>query len=145
MDYESFNQIIVAHRNSIIFIGISVLIFVIIGIVAVEIYVRGNLNFQYIKFNKLKFSPTLLMLIPLILVIVYFPIKIYQCNYDIDNLSYESYVGEVEYSESSVKLVDDKLSVFVGKYHEIVPRGITYGLVIYSEKSHVIVFYEAQN
>lgn len=145
MDYESFNQIIVAHRNSIIFIGISVFIFVIIGIVAVEIYVRGNLNFQYIKFNKLKFSPTLLMLIPLILVIVYFPIKIYQCNYDIDNLSYESYVGEVEYSESSVKLVDDKLSVFVGKYHEIVPRGITYGLVIYSEKSHVIVFYEAQN
>lgn len=145
MDYESFNQIIVSHRNSIIFIGISVLIFVIIGIVAVEIYVRGNLNFQYIKFNKLKFSPTLLMLIPLILVIVYFPIKIYQCNYDIDNLSYESYVGEVEYSESSVKLVDDKLSVFVGKYHEIVPQGITYGLVIYSEKSHVIVFYEAQN
>ena len=144
MDYDVFNQLVNQHKNSMILIGILVLIFVIIGFFVVEFYVRQALECQYFEFGKMKISPTLLMIIPLMFVVIYFPIKVYECDYDINNMSYEIYVGEVEYSESSVKLRDEGISIFVGKGHEICPRGINYGKVVYSSKSHVIVYFEYQ-
>ena len=145
MDYNSFNQLVLDHRNSMIFIGILVLVFVLIGMFIVEFYVRRKLDCPYFEIGILKISPTLVMLIPLIFVLIYFPNKIQQCNYDIHNSSYETYIGEVEYSESSVKLIDDNISIFVGKGHEIVPSGKHYGKIIYSSKARVIVSYEPQN
>ena len=145
MDYSSFSQIVVNHRNSIILIGILVLLFIIVGLFVVELYVRRKLECPYFSLGKLKFSPTLLMLIPLIFAFVFFPVKIYQCNYDLKHNAYETYVGFVEYSESSVKLTDKNTSIFVGKGHEIVPDGKNYGKVVYSTKSHVIVFFESGN
>lgn len=145
MDYNSFNQLVLDHRNSMIFIGILVLVFVLIGMFIVEFYVRRKLDCPYFEIGILKISPTLVMLIPLIFVLIYFPNKIQQCNYDIHNSSYETYIGEVEYSESSIKLIDDDVTIFVGKGHEIVPQGNSYGTVIYSTKSHVVVFYASDD
>lgn len=75
----------------------------------------------------------------------FFPVKIYQCNYDVTYASYEIYTGAVEYSESSIKLIDEGITIFVGKGHEIVPRGNSHGTVVYSTKSHVVVFYVSDN
>ena len=144
MEYQSFNQLVIEHRNSMILIGALVLIFVIIGVLVVELYVRRELDCRYFKIKSLKISPTMIMLIPLLFVVIYFPIKVYQCNYDVKNESYETYIGEIEYSESSVKLNNENRTFFVGKGHEIVPPGISYGMVVYSTKSHVIVFYESK-
>ena len=143
MEYSRFNQLVVEHRNSMILIGAVVLACVVVGLLVVEFYVRRKLDCPYINIGKLKFSPTWLMLIPLLLTLIYFPMKVCQCNHDINNSAYETYVGNVEYSESSVKLVDESISFFVGKGHEIVPPGKGYGKVIYSRKSRVIVYYES--
>lgn len=142
MEYDRFNQLVAEHRNSMVFIGVSILVFVAIGFLVVEFYVRRELDCPFFNIGKLRFSPTLLMGIPLIFVLIYFPIKVHQCNYDINNLNYETYVGEVEYSESSVKLMDNGISIFVGKGHGIIPQGNGYGKLIYSQKSHVVVYYE---
>lgn len=142
MEYNRFNQLVVAHRNSMILIGVLVLLFIIIGSFVVKLFFGKELS--CLKIGKIKISPIFFMLIPLILAIVFFSVEVYKCNYDIDNLSYETYIGEVEYSESSVKLIDINVSIFVGKWHEICPRGNSYGMVIYSTKSHVIVFYQEQ-
>lgn len=143
MDYNHFNQIVIEHRNSMILIGIVSLVFVITALLVVEFYVRRELDCSYFSIGKIKFSPTLLMLIPLIFVFIFFPIQIYQCNYDVAHSSYETYTGSVKYSESSVKLIDEDISIFVGKGHEIVPEGESYGMVVYSTKSHVVVFYKS--
>lgn len=145
MEYEFYNQLVVEHRNSMILIGILVFVFVVIGFFVVEFYVRKKLDCPYFNIGKLKFSPTLLMLIPLIFVLIYFPTKVYQCNYDINNFAYETYVGDLEYSESSVKLRDINVTVFVGKGHEIIPKGSGYGMVVYSQEAHVVVYYEPLN
>ena len=145
MDYRQFNSIVIEHRDSIIIIGIIILICIIICTLFIEFYVRYKLDCPYFEIGKFKFSPTLLMLIPFILVITYFPIRVSLCNYDVNNLSYETYIGEVEYSESSIKLIDANISIFVGKGHEIVPQGNHYGMVIYSTKSHVVVLYEPRS
>ena len=126
-------------------IGIVSLVFVLIALLVVEFYVRRELDCPYFAIGKIKFSPTLLMLIPLIFVLVFFPIRIYQCNYDVAHTSYATYTGPIEYSESSVKLRDEDITIFVGKGHEIVPNGESYGTVVYSTKSHVIVFYKSDN
>lgn len=143
MDYNHFNQIVIEHRNSMMVIGIASLVFVIAALLVVEFYVRRELDCLYFSIGKIKFSPTLLMLIPLIFVLVFFPTQIYQCNYDVAHSSYKTYTGPVEYSESSVKLTDEDISIFVGKGHEIVPEGESYGTVVYSTKSRVVVFYES--
>lgn len=145
MEYELFNQYIVAHRNSIIIIGVLILIFAIIGVLVVELYVRRELGCMFFKVKNCKISPTLLMIVPIIMIFIYFPLEIYKCNYDIQNCSYEEYIGEVEYSSSSVKFNNPKWSVFVGKGHEIVPAGKHYGKVVYSTKAKVIVSYEEIN
>ena len=145
MDYNRFNQIVIEHRNSMISIGIVSLVFVLAALLVVEFYVRRNLECPYFTIGKLRFSPTLLMLIPLIFILIFFPIQIYQCNYDVTYTSYETYNGPVEYSESSIKLIDDDVTIFVGKGHEIVPQGNSYGTVIYSTKSHVVVFYASDD
>lgn len=145
MEYDHFNRIVSEHKNSMILIGILVLLFVIIGLLVIEFYVRRKLDCPYFTIGKIRFSPTLLMLIPLFFVIVYFPVKISQCNYDINNSAYESYTGIVEYSESSIKLTDEDITIFVGKGHEIVPQGINYGTVLYSQKARVVVFYQPDN
>ena len=145
MEYERFKQLVVEHRNSMILIGTLVLVFIMIGFFIVEFYVRRRLDCSYFIVGKFKFSPTLLMLVPLILVLIYFPTKVYQCNYDINNSVYETYIGDVEHSESSVKLEDVDLTIFVGKGHEIIPKGSSYGMVVYSQKAHVLVYYEELN
>ena len=144
MDYYHFNQLVLEHRNSMIAIGIVILTFITIGIFVVEFYVRRKLDCPYFQIGNFEISPTWFMIVPLVFVLIYFPIKIEQCNYDINNSSYEEYVGEIEYSESSVKLIEDNISIFVGKGHEIVPRGTHYGKIIYSSKARVIVSYEPQ-
>lgn len=143
MEYELFSKTVIQHRNSMILIGILVLVFVIVGTLIVEFYVRRELDCPYFKIKNIRFSPTLLMALPIIFTLIYFPIEIYKCNYDIQYSSYEEYIGEVEYSSSSVKLKNCNLSVFVGKGHEIIPLGKHYGKVIYSTKANVIVYYES--
>lgn len=145
MDYNHFNEIVIEHRDSMILIGIVALVFVLAALLVVEFYVRRELDCPYFTIGKLKFSPTLLMLIPLIFILVFFSIQIYQCNYDVTHTSYETYTGAVEYSESSIKLIDENTTIFVGKGHEIVPRGSSYGTVVYSTKSHVVVFYTSDD
>ena len=145
MDYNRFNQIVVEHRNSMILIGIISLVFVLVALLVVEFYVRRKLDCPYFTIGKLRFSPTLLMLIPLIFILIFFPVKIYQCNYDVTYASYETYTGTVEYSESSIKLIDEGITIFVGKGHEIIPQGNSHGTVVYSTKSKVVVFYVSDN
>ena len=130
------------ERDSIFLSGIIILICVIIGTLFVEFYVRSKLDCPYFTIGKFEFSPTLLMLIPFILTITVVSVKLHQCNYDVNNSSYETYIGDVEYSETNIRLIDADISIFVGKYSDIVPRGKSYGKVIYSTKSHVIVLYE---
>ena len=142
MNYELFNQTVIEHRNTLILIGVLVLLFVIIGTFVIEFYVRRSLDCQFFEIGKLKFSPTLLMVIPVIFILIFFPTKIYQCNKDIEEMAYVEYVGEVKYSESSVKLIGEDLSFLVGKGHEKVPQGTSDGKVVYSKRSKVIVFYE---
>ena len=72
MDYNRFNQIVVEHRNSMILIGIISLVFVLAALLVVEFYVRRNLDCPYFTIGKLRFSPTLLMLIPLIFILIFF-------------------------------------------------------------------------
>ena len=145
MDYNRFNQIVIEHRNSMILIGIVSLVFVLAALLVVEFYVRRNLGCPYFAIGKFRFSPTLLMVIPLIFILVFLPVQIYQCNYDVTHTSYETYTGSVEYSESSIKLIDEDITIFVGKGHEIVPQGNSYGTIIYSTKSHVVVFYSSDD
>ena len=143
MNYNLFKDIILEHRNSLIIIGVIFLIIIIVTALVIEIYVRGELKFEYFQFKKIKFSPTLLLIIPLIFGIIYFSFDIANCNKDIQDNSYETYIGECEYTSTSVKLKDLNLSIYVGKGHEIVPRGINYGKCIYAKHSKVIVFFES--
>ena len=142
MDYGLFNQTVIEHKNTLILIGVLVLLFTIIGTLVIEFYVRRSLNCQFFEIGKIKFSPTLLMIIPIVLILIFFPTKLYQCNKDVEETAYVEYVGQVKHSESSVRLIDDDLSFFVGKGHEKVPKGTNYGKVIYSKRSKVIVYYE---
>ena len=142
MNYELFNQTVIEYRNTLILIGVLVLLFTIIGVLVIELYVRRSLECQFFEIGKLKFPPTLLMIIPIIFILIFFPTKIQQCNKDIEETAYVEYVGRVKYSESSVKLTDVDLSFFVGKGHEKVPQGTNDGKVIYSKRSKVIVYYE---
>lgn len=142
MNYQLFNKTVTEHRNSLILIGVIVFIFAIIGVFVVEFYVRRELDCKYFEIKNFKIAPTILMVIPIIAILVYFPVKIVQCNRDVKNLAYEEYIGEVEYSSSSVKFHDADFSVFVGKGHEIVPAGKHYGKVVFSRESRVIVYYE---
>lgn len=143
MDYELFNQTVIEHKNMLILFAILTLIFIIFGALVIEFYVRRSLDCQFFKIGKLKFSPTLLMIIPIVFVVLLYSIKIYQCNKDIKEAAYLEYVGTIEYSGPSVKLTDNDLSIFVGKGYEKVPRGISIGKVIYSKRSKVIVYYNS--
>lgn len=142
MNYDLFNQTVIEHRNTLILIGVLVLLFTIIGTLVIEFYVRRSLDCQFFEIGKLKLSPTLLMVIPIIFILLFFPIKMYHCNKDIEEMTYVEYVGQVKYSASSVKLTDAGLSFFVGKGYEKIPQGLSDGKVIYSKRSKVIVYYE---
>lgn len=142
MDYELFNKTVIEHRNTMILIGIVVLLFAIIGALVIEFYVRRTLDCRFFEIGRFKFSPTLLMIIPIIFILIFFPTKLYQCNMDVEETTYMEYVGQIKYLESSVKLIDDDLSFFVGKGQEKVPKGTSYGRVIYAKRSKVIVYYE---
>ena len=141
MDYELFNKIVAEHRNSLVLMGALTLTFILIGILIIEFYVQRSLGCKFFKIGKLKFSPTWLMIIPAMAVLIFYPIKIYECNADIKESAYTEYIGNVEYAAPSVKFLDKDLSIFVGKGHEIVPAGKNYGKVIYSKRSKVIVYY----
>ena len=141
MEYEKYNAIVLEHRNSLILIGVLVIAFCIIGALVIEFYVRRKLGCRYFNIKKWRFSPTAIMLLLLIAAILCFSIQIHKCDLDVSNESYDVYIGEVEYSSSSVK-IKDKFSVFVGKYFEIIPRGKHTGKCIYSHNAHVIVYWE---
>ena len=141
MNYDLFNQIVSNHKNSLLIMGIITLICAIVAVLIVEIYVRGSLGIRYFNLFKIKFSPTLLLLPVIALILIIYSIKIYQCNSDMINQSYEEYVGNIEYTASSVKF-DNGLNVFVGKGNDIVPYGRHYGRVILSSKAKVIVSFE---
>lgn len=142
MKYEEFNRIVTEHRNSIIIIGIIVLVMCLVAIIIVEFYVRRHLDCKFFTIRSIKFSPTLLMIIPLIAIVIYFPIEINKCNVDLNQELYTEYVGQIEYSSSSVKFKDENFTVFVGKGFELIPRGENYGRCIYSSNSKVIVYWE---
>ena len=143
MNYEHFNRIVIEHRNTLVLIGILVLLFALLGVLAVEFYVKKELNCKCFKLGKIRISPTSLMLIPILVILIIFPMKIIKCNLDIKETSYEEYVGKIEYSSSSVKFHNADFSVFVGKGHEVVPPGTHKGKVIISQRSKVIVYYES--
>ena len=144
MNYQNFNKVVFEHRNSLILIGALIILFAIVGIVTVEVYVRKILNCKSFEIFNFKFSPTLLIIIPIIISLLYFSVRILQCNKDLKNESYVEYVGTVEYSSPSVKFIDSNMTVYVGKGHEIIPKGKHYGKVIYSKESKVIVFFESR-
>ncbi len=141
MEYDKFDKIVLEHRNSLVIIGMLILVMCIIGILVIEFYVRGKLGCRYFKIGRWKFSPTYIMLIPVLIAVLYFSIQIHQCNLDVNNHLYDTYVGEVEYSSSSVK-IKDKFSVFMGKGFELIPQGKHYGRCIYSHNAKVIVSWE---
>lgn len=143
MDYELFNQAVIEYKNSLISMGVVTLVVVLIGTLAIEFYVRGSLGCRFFEIGKLKISPTLLVLIPIALILIIYSIKIYECDVDVREQAYVEYIGQVKYSESSVKLIEDKISIYVGKWSEKVPEGTSYGKVIYSKRSKVIVFYKS--
>ena len=145
MNLGAFNQIVTEHRNSLIVIGGVILAFCIVGIIIVEIYVRGKMDLKYIKIKRIKFSPSLLLLIPALVTIIYFSSEVIKCNNDVRKEAYDTYVGRIEYSSSSVKLLDEDISIFVGKNNEKVPYGEHYGKCIISHDSRVIVFWEELN
>ena len=74
MDYELFNKSVIEYRNTMFLIGVLVLFFVIIGVLVVELFVRGTLDCRFFEIGKIKFSPTLLMIIPVISVLIFFSI-----------------------------------------------------------------------
>lgn len=141
MEYEKYKEIVLEHRNSLIFIGILILAMCVIGILVIEFYVRRKLGCRYFHMKQWKFSPTSIMIIPLLATILVFSVQIHKCNLDIDNNLYDTYIGEVEYSSSSVKLKDE-FSVYVGKGFELIPKGKHIGKCIYSHNAKVIVYWE---
>lgn len=141
MEYEKYNAIVLEHRNSLILIGVLVFTMCVVGMLVIEFYVRRELGCKYFYIKQWKFSPTFIMFIPLIVVIICFSIQIHKCNLDIRNELYDTYIGEVEYSSSSVK-IKDNFSVFVGKGFEIIPKGKHIGKCVYSHNAHVIVYWE---
>ena len=122
-----FNNIVLEHRNSMLAIGCVILVVGIVAVLFVEFYVRGALGCKYFQFRRYKISPTLLMLIPIAAVLIYSSIVVINCNADIANNSYATYIGVCEYESESVELVGEKVTIYVGKGHEIVPRGTNYG------------------
>lgn len=79
------------------------------------------------------------MLLPMVLVLIYFSVVIASCNKDIATNAYETYTGICTYESEAVYLAEAQISIYVGKGHEIVPPGDHYGKCIYSKRSKVIV------
>jgi hypothetical protein len=126
-------------------IGGILLCLSLIAILVVELYVRGTLECKYFKVGRYKFSPTFLLVLPIVAILFYFPYTIVECNLDISNASYETYIGDCTYEGKTIKLEGQGLSIYVGKYNEIVPSGKNYGKCIYSRRSKVIVYWESLN
>ncbi|MBE5922658.1 MAG: hypothetical protein E7269_07895 [Lachnospiraceae bacterium] len=145
MDIDTFNQIIIEHRDSILLIGIIILIMCLCGMVFVEVFLNKELGTSHFEFGKWKIRPSLIIVIVIIVDIVWTSLTIANCNADIREASYETYIGECEYNSSSVKLKECSLNIFVGKGHDIVPSGTNYGKCIYSKHARVIVYWEAIN
>ena len=143
MFINDFNEIVLQRKDSIIAIGVVIIIVGIIAILAVEIYVRQKLKCRYFHFGKIKLSPTLVMCIPLIIAMITIGIQINKYNLDIANASYETYIGYCTYESNAVRLHERKLSIVVGKGCTRVPRGTNYGKCIYSKRSRVIVYWES--
>lgn len=145
MDLEQFNQIVLEYRNSMIVIGCIIFFVCIVAMFVIEFYVRGTLECKYFQLKKFKISPTSLMLIPMIVVLVYFSVVTTNCNRDIATNAYETYTGICTYKSECVYLTDAQISIYVGKGHEIVPPGDNYGKCIYAKHSKVIVHWESLN
>ena len=145
MNYALFDQIVFEHQKSLVIMFVVTLIFAVAGLLAVEFYVRGKLNCRFFEIGKFELYLSWLMLIPIAAIFIVYPVQICRCDNDIKNNAYVEYVGKVEYSSSSVKFIDGGFYVFVGKGHEIVPDGSSYGKVIYAKQSKVIVYYEKMN
>lgn len=145
MDLDQFNLIVLEHRNSMIVIGCIILFVCIATMFVIEFYVRGALECKYFQLGKIKISPTLFMLIPMIVALVYFSVVIVNCNKDISANAYETYIGICTYESESVNLKEAEIFIYVGKGHEIVPHGDNYGKCIYSKYSKVIVHWESLN
>lgn len=142
MDVDQYNNIVQVHRDSMIIIGCIILLLCVLAIIFVELYVRGTLECKFFQLGKIKVSPTLLLLIPTMLVLIYFSMVVVNCNKDISLNAYETYIGTCIYQSESVELVEQKIHIYVGKGHEIVPYGENYGKCIYSKYSKVIVYWE---
>ncbi len=142
MDIHQYNAIVLEYRNSMIVIGCISLIISLIALLVVEIYVRGKLGCRFLNLGKIKISPTLLLLIPILAMVLYYSLVISWCNTDISEGSYVTYVGVCIYESETVTLEDINLRIYVGNGHEIVPDGQHYGKCIYSKRPKVIVFWE---
>lgn len=142
MDISQYNAIVLEYRNSMILIGCISLGICLIALLVVEIFVRGSLGCQYLNLGKIKISPTLLLLIPVLAIVVYFSLVVSWCNTDISTGSYVTYVGMCVYESETVILEDHDLRIYVGNGHEIIPDGQNYGKCVYSKYSKVIVFWE---
>ena len=110
MDLDQFNQIVFEHRNSMIVIGCIILFVCIVAMLVIEFYVRGTLECKYFQLGIIKISPTLFMLIPMIVTLVYFSVVIVNCNKDISTSAYETYIGICTYESESVNLKEAELS-----------------------------------
>ena len=82
------------------------------------------------------------MIIPLIVIVIWFSVEIHKCDVDLKQESYTEYIGRIEYSSSAVTFKDENWYVFVGKGFERIPIGEHYGRCIYSSNSKVIVYWE---
>ncbi len=125
-----------------ILIGCVSLMISLIAFLVVEIYVRGVLGCRFFYLGKIKISPTLLLLVPVLAMVLYFSLVISWCNTDISEGSYVTYIGMCTYESETVILEDIDLHIYVGNGHEAIPDGQHYGKCVYSKRSKVIIFWE---
>ena len=82
-------------------------------------------------------------MIPFLALLFYNSCVVVNCNRDIAQGTYETYIGICSYKSETVDLVDAGMKLYVGNGHEIVPSGISYGKCTYSKYSKVIVGWES--
>lgn len=142
MDIDQYNKIVLEYRDSMVLIG-CISLALCLATMLILTLVCKRIGLTYIKIAKLKVSPSLLLLVPLFAMIIYFSSVVVQCNLDIFESSFVTYVGICKYESETVILEEENLRIYVGNGHELVPSGRNYGKCVYSKHAKVIVFWEA--
>lgn len=146
MEVEEYALTVLAYKNSIIRICWLMEAVGLIGMIAVGIFVYRGLKIKSIGFGRDKASLACCIMVVLTLFMLFTAIftanDVSKCEQDIENSSYEKYVGEISYTPRNVRLCDIGLSLQVSGGFSRMPRGENYGRCVYSSRSKVIVDYQ---